>query len=566
MGIQNALRLFDSEEYDMAMKEFITSFEDSESEEVKAMISDIIKENFVCPNLDEFKAGYNDNVKYMEHKGYLHGLTAPIFEKLVLRMIPVSDEKYYVWDDRTNEFCGKGAVDLDELRDLTHKRFFDSVLMDGYSDGREVFAELCENDYMHRYLVLDNEMSVLEFFSFITIPQIIEKYVGEIHVFVSKDELKAYLMETGNYLPRTVYCKNGYDYDDMLKEVHDARLKLEKKNKPYLSICIPTKDRGKEALENVKVLQRLPYDEEIEIVISNNGSTGEMEFYEQIQNEAEHDSRVSYGEFPASEFSYSIGQVLYISKGEFFVLLSDEDRLKTEEIGNALQFIYENEKKGAILFRLEDRNGEILYDDYNTTNDVFDSILSAFSVNYVTGICYSAAAIMDNDMAFKIWDKYSFKNCYFTSYAHNVLFAYAVRNRHMAGGGPVLFKKEKETKSARYEDNKHNLTYLQLDTRLDHLDAQIDIVFDLQLSVDQTIGMIVELQERVYKLMYGAYYLHREDMNEISSWKDCCGKIYRHNVKMWDKSKLRKICQGDMHNRITEVLKKYYNIHLHDFD
>ena len=142
-----------------------------------------------------------------------------------------------------------------------------------------------------------------------------------------------------------------------------------------------------------------------------------------------------------------------------------------------------------------------------------------------------------------------------------------MKNSGMAAGGPVAFFKHDgtdEEENAVYEKYKAHYSYMNIENRLGHIDSETDILVDMGLSDDITIGIAVEMQERLYKLLYGAYACHPKDMLEKQSWEDCCKTIYEKNLAMWDEPKLKKLCKGDMHSKIKQVLKKYYEAHLED--
>ena len=141
-------------------------------------------------------------------------------------------------------------------------------------------------------------------------------------------------------------------------------MKNKKRTRPLLSICIPTKGRGEKALNNVKMLTKCPYDEEIEIVVSDNGTEGDDEYYACIEEMSRVDSRIVYKKYPPGVFCKSIEQVLGLTSGEFAVLCSDEDHMRIDKLDFALQHVFENRSKGGILFKSLSDRGVIFYEEY----------------------------------------------------------------------------------------------------------------------------------------------------------------------------------------------------------
>ncbi|SDB60233.1 glycosyltransferase [Butyrivibrio sp. INlla16] len=568
MNLDKAFSLFEENNYDEAMKEFIAQFAMADSEEDKGYIFNIIYENFIKPNDVEFRDSYNKNVQYFKDNDLLNGIAPIPYQELPLFLIPVSDDKYYLWNRFSNSFWGDEALDLEFLRNLkkSSEKLFDSILLDGFADMRAVSAELCAKSYANNYLVFSDDFMAAIFWAFMMVPGFATDVLPQVRVFGSTDDLKCFLIESGNYVPRTVKVAGENDYKGFFEAVHEKRLESEKKAKPILSICIPTRGRGEKALRNVNRLRELLYDEEIEIVVADNGTEGEDENYKKIEMMPGEDSRVKYKKFPPDTFCSSIENVLRLSSGSFAVLCSDEDNMDLNALGDALQFIYEHKKKGAILFRLRSSSGQILYDDYNDTTDVFDSVISSFSVNYVTGICYNMDRLRENDFGEAIISKYHKQNYYYDIYPHNVFFLFLAKNYEMGGNGTILFNKKddnkEEAKVFTENINTDRFLYQKLESRFAHLDAQVRLVLDLGLTDDISIAVLVELQERVYKLLYGSYYLHYGHMSSQRSWEECCEEIYRNNLAMWNRDELKKLCHGDMHERIVKVLIKYRDIHM----
>ena len=101
-------------------------------------------------------------------------------------------------------------------------------------------------------------------------------------------------------MPRLIVAKDSQIYTAFFEKLHEKRL-LEKQTKDnvFLTIGIPSYNRGKILLENIKHLQCLEYDAEIEFVVSNNGSQIEAEYYDQISKL--NDSRLVYTSFQSNQ-------------------------------------------------------------------------------------------------------------------------------------------------------------------------------------------------------------------------------------------------------------------------
>ncbi len=65
-----------------------------------------------------------------------------------------------------------------------------------------------------------------------------------------------------------------------------------------MTIGIPSYNRGHRALENIRHLQNLSYDAEVEFLVVDNCSQLNVEGYQEIEKMAETDSRITYYRFP----------------------------------------------------------------------------------------------------------------------------------------------------------------------------------------------------------------------------------------------------------------------------
>ena len=125
-----------------------------------------------------------------------------------------------------------------------------------------------------------------------------------------------------------------------------------------LSICIPTYNRGHLALKHVQEILNIE-SQDIELVVSNNGSQVKKECYEQIKNIQ--DSRLNYFEFNENQgFLINLCQVIKLSKGDFCMLLSDEDGIIAENLPLYLDKIRHAPKfSGNLLDNMWDTIGVI---------------------------------------------------------------------------------------------------------------------------------------------------------------------------------------------------------------
>jgi len=159
-----------------------------------------------------------------------------------------------------------------------------------------------------------------------------------------EEELRQRLTSAGDYLPWHVVADDGEAsrrlYQIML-ELHRQRLTTAGRHgdRVLLTIAIPSFNRGVRALESVRECLKTHFDEEIEILVSDNASTkGEPE-YRRIA--ALNDARVRYHRNERNlQYVGNLLKVLELARGRFVMMVSDEDQVnvpKLEELLNKLR-------------------------------------------------------------------------------------------------------------------------------------------------------------------------------------------------------------------------------------
>lgn len=112
-----------------------------------------------------------------------------------------------------------------------------------------------------------------------------------------------------------------------------------------LSICIPSYNRGKRAHELVTSLLPLlnKHKDELEIIVSNNGSTVGVEYYAQIKEMADSlEGIVTYHRFEKNQFYVgNFRKILELSRGDFCLIISDEDCLLEEGLEYYIKLLSE---------------------------------------------------------------------------------------------------------------------------------------------------------------------------------------------------------------------------------
>ena len=154
------------------------------------------------------------------------------------------------------------------------------------------------------------------------------------------------------FFPKYTISFSGIDSSEeikkLIKDVHNFR--LVRKNRIgtniLLTIAIPSYNRGARALDNVMHCLRSNHDEELEIVLSNNGSDVEHnEGYQAIENID--DSRLRYVESKENQgFIGNLKRLAAEARGQFILYLSDEDKIDFNVLN---EILYKLRRRGSSL-------------------------------------------------------------------------------------------------------------------------------------------------------------------------------------------------------------------------
>lgn len=315
---KEAIELFEAGEYDKSVQNLIGLYEHGYEKE---QILNFLYQAFVEPNIEEFKKNYQTQAD---------GLIDVEYEATQLDFIPVSDQKFYIWYKEEQRFVGN--IDLNvEAQIEDRQRDFQSLLIAQTCDIREMIPFLLNKQYNTIYIVLNKNKEI--FASFLKLPKIRKYFLENVIIFENEKIMQLFFEEYSEfYIPRSIIAKDSQKYVTFFDDLHKKRLlKKREKNNVFLTIGIPSYNRGKILLENINQLLNLEYDAEIEIVVSNNGSQVETEYYDQISKIT--DSRLVYTSFEANQgYASNVLNVMAHATGHFLVMCSDEDFLVLDKL------------------------------------------------------------------------------------------------------------------------------------------------------------------------------------------------------------------------------------------
>ena len=534
-----ALELFEVGEYDKSVENLIDLYELGYRRE---WIIEFLKQDFIEPNDLEFKKNFLTQAE---------GLINIDYEKTKLDFIPVSEDKFYIWNNQKKKF--EGHIDINfESQIVNRKRDFQSLLITQTCDIRDMISFLLDREYNTVYILLDENKEI--FASFFKLPKIRKYFFENAIIFENEKIMKLFFEEYPEfYLPRLIVAKDSQIYTAFFEKLHEKRL-LEKQTKDnvFLTIGIPSYNRGKILLENIKHLQCLEYDAEIEFVVSNNGSQIEAEYYDQISKL--NDSRLVYTSFQSNQgYASNVLNVMSHSSGKFVVMCSDEDFLILEMLPEFLQFLYENLQ---MAMSCTGGNGENFGKQKKQKfNAGFEGIESAVNCNYLTGTVFNNTYMLKYKILEKI--QQNRENLFVEYYVHSAIAAIIAQYGEV-WDNPICLWESCYKSDSQEEDSKTLLSYMKYESRVEQMESAIEFILkEIELDLEKQIQVVLERIVKTYYLLYLAYLYYWKESSKLKKWDKVCTELFIEAEQIVDK-----IVKGEDNKKIKKIVKDYFIMYL----
>lgn len=505
---QKAVLHFQLGQYQDAVENFIMAYGEGESRE---NILENLYQCFILPNEEEFQKNYRENTD---------GLCTLPYEQLAIDFIPVSDTRYYLFDKERQEFAGCWDFS-EELQKEEQEAEFHTVLVANQWDVRRMLPVLNEKNWQVIYWVMNEEME--KFVSFFKLPGMKERLADKLLLFDSDIVLQKYFQTYSDvYLPKVFMTDDNEKYMEMLRQIHEERIhdRQRKRENVLLSVCIPTYNRGKIALENVKELLQLNYDSEIEIVVSINGTNGDADYQELLEIE---DSRLTCFAFEENQgYFANFLKVMELPHGRFAMLASDQDEMLLQELEHFLKLLY-NRADAAELAAGGYGPNFAGYPKGTIEKGGKAFMLAANSV-YITGKCYNMSMIRQLKALAEV--EALKENLFCLHYPQNVLSMYLACYGDLVISGIRLWNAEKYPDSE--EDKQRVLSYMWPENRIGQMKGIIGVFLYL---TDSAADLFVKNRSwKVYYLLRMAYEMKQEAYTVRYSWKETCDMIREESL------------------------------------
>lgn len=536
---KEAIELFEAGEYDKSVQNLIGLYEHGYEKE---QILNFLYQAFVEPNIEEFKKNYQTQAD---------GLIDVEYEATQLDFIPVSDQKFYIWYKEEQRFVGN--IDLNvEAQIEDRQRDFQSLLIAQTCDIREMIPFLLNKQYNTVYIVLNKNKEI--FASFLKLPKIREYFLENAIIFENTKIMQLFFEEYSEfYIPRSIIAKDSQEYVTFFKDLHKRRLlKKREKNNVFLTIGIPSYNRGKILLENVKQLLNLEYDAEIEIVVSNNGSKIEADYYDQISKI--NDSRLVYTSFEANQgYASNVLNVMTHASGHFLVMCSDEDFLVLDKLSGFIQFLFENLQMAMSYTGGYGSNFE------NGTIQMYpagiQAIECAVNSNYLTGLVFNNSIISKYKIIEKVQQNRG--NLFVEYYVHSVI-ATIIAQYGDVWKNPICLWESKYEKQSEEDGSKSLLSYMKYESRVEQMESAIKFMLnELKLNLEEQIQVVLDRIVKTYYLLYLAYLYYWEESSKLKKWDNVCTELFIEAEQIVDK-----IVKGEDNKKIKKIVKDYFIMYL----
>lgn len=448
---------------------------------------EFLYEAFIKPNLHDFRMVYNKNIENMIARGHI--LEATEFEELPYWLITTGNkDEYYLYEKNLNLIKGKYKFDLIENNYSIELDFSDRdhelaqlIINDGCCHSIQLYIKEFAQKGKTSYCI---ENGNKEFLSCFQGGIISEFYLSKLVIFKDQNSFKNYFIKKSNYLPRKIIGSNKekLKYQKIIEEIHHLRLSKEHRigDNILLSICIPSYNRGNRAHDNVVHTLQSEFDEEIEVIVSNNGTKNKSSiFYTKISEI--NDSRLTYFEFNETHLlGINLCKLIELAKGKYTFFTSDEDIIDLNALKVIIKILKMIEKKNVALIKTKtEEQGIVPF--IGMAEQGKDALLKfAFTANYLTGVIYKKEIVEKHGLLELI--RQNLDKIVFYFYSQLVFELQLCQYGNVLGLDLVLTNEgDPEPLEPVSKEKKEILSYATLEARLEQHKGFFEIIKEMEI-------------------------------------------------------------------------------------
>lgn len=354
-------------------------------------------EAFVEPNLSEFKANYYANLNVINFMPEYE------FEELQYWLITSGVEnQFYIYDKETNLLYDNVDFEISKA-DFNINGVSDVLVTGGWNWDRFKISleDVCSYEKFV-YVIDEKPEKILSYFQGTIFDKSLLSYLV---LFQNWSSFVEYFKTESYYLPQVFIGdqENKETFCALKKEIHEYRINNDnrKRNNVLLSIGIPSYNRGKRAYENINHLLKSELDEEIEVVLSNNGTkNGTHVYYEEISRIR--DSRFTYFAFEENQgVALNISRVAEMSNGKFVLLLSDEDLIDLNQLNLIVNILRALKNEYGVIRVKSDKQNFLPF--IGVAEPGLDALMKfMLTSNYLSGIIFSNDILKQYELVEKV--------------------------------------------------------------------------------------------------------------------------------------------------------------------
>lgn len=267
-------------------------------------------------------------------------------------------------------------------------------------------------------------------------------------IFDTAEAMKEYFATTEHYLPKHIIGPDSSNslWLQAIEDVHGRRINSEgntgKRNNVILSIAIPTYNRGKRALDSVLWHLDTCYDEEIEIVVSNNGTKNETKsYYDEIAQIS--DSRLNYHEFDENQgFALNCCKVCEMASGQYVLFMSDEDLIDLDNLPQILNVLGSDDNIAVVRTSTLSQGKAPHLGRFRAGKEALISFM--LTSNYISGNIFNTRLIQQSRSLDFVRSNLENEVCFF--YPHMVWELFLSQYSDMIGLDTILIREGKAEK------------------------------------------------------------------------------------------------------------------------
>lgn len=498
-------------------------------------IAQIIEDMFIIPTESSFQNIYNYNLE--KYRKNIFFSSCCDYSSLPYRFIPTSDGIYYLYHKNDRKIGDRINIPSNNFyteKDIfNNENSFDTILFDEEWDF-ETPIILKQQDPKRLICFLTSGKQHL---CYLQLPEFSEIFQDSWYIFRHPNDMQEFFHHNKSIsLPRKYIGSetNVKTHMNFIRQEHIYRCSKIGRDKDniLLTIGIPSYNRGHRALANIKHLQELPYDSEIEFLVCDNCSTVNTEGYQEIQRLAKSDSRITYYHFPNNPGNnLSAAKAIEQASGKFCCLLSDEDLIQLENVWKYLSIIRKYDNSLSMILG----SGVEYYQ--NNENKFYPKGIQAFdrtfwTLNYISGLMFHTNMFHKLQL-YRWWEEYFEINNFVKEYGHNAIAMRLALEGNIYICGEGLFREGESDIQTSYEDvgNGKILRYATAKKRLEQLCGLVMLLNDWKSKLSPKI-VKVEYQNAVEKVFF-LLFLHGKLIGNVEiSFQEAYDRVLRKSLEL----------------------------------